>query len=434
MKIRPPFQNMTSAKWQNLAIGSLITLYIIQVILDLAWGNTFGNLGIDFGSFWSAGYVANHFGYANVYDLHLMEQVQIHLVPGTATEAFAFRVIPTPYLAIFIVPFQLLSLLPPRTAAWIWIALNFLALLLYLRYFISKTGGLHQNARLLALVMVSAPVFLDLFTGQINVWLAICAGEALRAFMLGKSFRAGLWLGGLLLKPQVLIILVPALLLQRAIRTLAGLATSGAAIIGVSFLLSGLQGFGQLARLWLGYAGGLPTNDIQLMMNWRMIGIQLGHLSRAPTSLGIAISGAVITFLAAMYLWMRPLRPESPQFTIAFAGSLAATGAVAWHSHVHMAIMILPALIYLHLSQAQSFHNKLEWWVFLPAGLYFVRIVLASSMHAGILPANINDFIDLLNGIGLFALNLYLLGWAIKQTRSVGNGSLEPISVQVIEV
>ena len=58
------------------------------------------------------------------------------------------------------------------------------------------------------------PVFLNFFFGQVNLWLLICAGEFFRAFLSAKPLKAGLFLGGWLLKPQLLILIIPFLLIQ----------------------------------------------------------------------------------------------------------------------------------------------------------------------------------------------------------------------------
>jgi hypothetical protein len=90
-----PFANMTGREWQNLAIAALMALYVIQIGLDAAWGNIFSHLSIDFASFWSAGYIADHFGYVRVYDLATMQKVQEQLWPKTAAAAAGFQVADT---------------------------------------------------------------------------------------------------------------------------------------------------------------------------------------------------------------------------------------------------------------------------------------------------------------------------------------------------
>lgn len=407
---------MPPEAWENLVLVALAALYVIQIALDIAWHNVFGNVGIDFAAFWSAGAIANRFGYARVYDLQLMQQVQRSLLPATATAA-ALNPIPTPFLAVFILPFQLLALLPPTTALWLWMAINLLAFILYLRYFIARTTGLGASGRVLTLVCLSLPAFLTIFDGQVNVWLAICIGEFIRASLDKKAFRAGLWLGGLLLKPQLLIVLFPALLLQRAFRAIAGFGVALAAVLASSTLLGGTGGLKAVVSLWLNYAGGLPTNDVQLMMNWRMLGLQISYWA-ASIGLVIAIAGTAITFLLALLLWIQPIRSDSQNWMIAVTGTLAATGAVAWHSHAHTAIIMIPALVFLYLTARPRLGPRLQIWVFVPAVLYILRLILASLWHQLLLPTVSIVWIDSLVALGLFGLNLYFLGWALQQVRS----------------
>jgi glycosyl transferase family 87 len=414
----PPSQEMSARRRRNLAIAGLLVFYAIQIIFEAVTSNTFGRFASDFASFWSAGYIANHQGYASVYDLSLMSETQRALLPAAAASLPEFHSIPTPYLPVFILPFQLLALTPPIAAAWFWLVLNLLGTLAYFHLYVRRLNTGPAPRHLLLMLLVSTPVFLNLFTGQVNLILAVCVGEYLLNARAGRPLVSGLWLGGLLLKPQCLILIVPFLLLQRSVKTILGLAASGAALVGISWILGGLGAFGRLVQLWLGYTGGLPTNDPQLMMNWRMVGVQLGLLIPQTYAWVLAMTGMVVTSLAALAMWLRPVRTDSDSFLIAVAATLAATVLVAWHSHVHMAMVLIPPLILLYLSQRNPLGNALEWWVFLPAGLYFLRLILASMMYARILPGQINPLLDLLQGVGLFVMNLYLLGWALHVVRA----------------
>ncbi|HEY5982991.1 MAG TPA: glycosyltransferase family 87 protein [Anaerolineales bacterium] len=414
-----PFSSMRPGDWQNLAILSLAFFWIAQVAFDLAWGNVFGRFASDAASFWSAGYIANHYGYAGVYDLDLMAQTQHPLLPEIGNSPFVFHPIPTPYLPFFILPFQLLSLFPPVPAALAWVIMNALGSVLYLLSFARRATGVPPRAHLIALLMVSAPVFLNLFTGQVSLLLMIGAGEFLLAARGQKPLHAGLWLGCLLIKPQSLVLLVPALLLQRQFRMLLGLAVSSVVVVGTSLLLAGPRALMSLAQLWLGYAAGagLPTNDVSLMMNWRMIGLQLATVVQAEMAWGVAFAGLALTAIAALGLWLRPLDVRSTGFLTAALGVLAATGSVAWHSHVPAAMLVIPVVLVLYVQHRELLGGLLEWWALMPAGLYFVRLLLASMMHAGVLAPQVNGFLDLLAGIGLFIMNLVMLLWALRHAR-----------------
>ena len=286
-----PFRDLTAEAWQNLGIAALVVFFTAQVAADIVWGNVFGHFASDFASFWSAGFIANHDGYAAVYDLDLMGRIQHPLLPTLAASPYVFHPIPTPYLPVFIVPFQLFALVPPIASAYLWETANLLGIIGYLGFFVRRSRGSSPPGQLIALMMVSAPVFLNLFTGQVNLLLAVCAGEYLRAAMAGRHVQSGLWLGGLLLKPQCLILIAPALLLQRSFKSILGLCISTAAVLSASLLLGGAESLSKLAQLWLGYTAGLPTNDVSLMMNWRMIGVQLATLIAPQQAWLIAFGG-----------------------------------------------------------------------------------------------------------------------------------------------
>src|SRR5574340_157048 len=101
-----PFRNMTAVGWQNLAIAGILLFYAGQVAADVLWGNLFGNLGSDFGAFWSAGQIANRLGYRFVYDLEILRQVQSGILPPLARAIIDVRTIPVPFLPVFLIPFQ----------------------------------------------------------------------------------------------------------------------------------------------------------------------------------------------------------------------------------------------------------------------------------------------------------------------------------------
>ncbi|MGZ6316856.1 MAG: glycosyltransferase 87 family protein, partial [Anaerolineales bacterium] len=219
---RRPFQNMTAEGWQNLALTAILIFYIAQCALDIQWGNMCGHLAIDYCSFWSAGRVASTRGYADVYNLNIMESVQRSVFPARYETGGTFATVPTPYLPIFVLPFSLLGFLGPFAGYWIWAILNLVVLLYYLRFFAIKMTGQPPSKRLMLLILLSLPVFLNFFYGQVNIWLTIFLGEYMRAAASGKPFKAGLWLAGLLLKPQYLILIGVAVLMQRSIKMLAG--------------------------------------------------------------------------------------------------------------------------------------------------------------------------------------------------------------------
>ena len=423
-RIALPFAHMTPAAWQNLAVAGLLLFYMGQVAFELLWGNLFGNLGSDFGAFWSAGHIANHLGYRWAYDLEVMKQVQREIVPISARLLGDSRTIPAPLLPVFLLPFQLLAFLRPAIAFAAWSLLNLAGTVLYLRRFVARLGPASMDSRLLLLCLASAPVFLNLFLGQANLWLMICVGESLLALTNRRPALAGAWLAGLLLKPQLLVLIVPALLLRRQFKVLAALALGGAALIGASWMLAGSEALSALARLWLGYAGGLPTNDIQLMMNWRMLSLHAAALLGDGPAQIILILGSLLTALAGIGLWMRRAAMETEHLPIVAVGIWAATAAVAWHSHVHSAVLLIPPLLMFAFRWPAIGPRILSSWVLIPSAAFLARLGLAALVRLTVFPPNANSWVDSLGAVAQLGVNLWLLALAVRL--SAGSFALHP--------
>ena len=231
MNRKLPFQNLDTKSWLNLASFAILVYYLMQVVLALYTNNLFNSIGSDFISFWSVGNIANNQGYAHIYDLSLLSKVQKPFHEEIVSDK-VYAPIPAPLFAIFIVPLQLLSLLNPVMGFGLWTIINLIGLILYLRFFIKDLIPNPTRSHLLVVFLISLPVFQTLFWGQLNVWLVICLGEFMRTAFQKKAFYSGLWLAGLLIKPQTIMFLIPALLLQRSWKTLAGFTTGA---IGVAW-------------------------------------------------------------------------------------------------------------------------------------------------------------------------------------------------------
>lgn len=413
MNRKIPFQNFSSQSWINLASFAVVVYYLLQVSLALYAGNLFNTIGSDYLSFWSVGRIANNQGYDYVYDLPLLSQVQKPFHEDIPTDRI-YAPIPAPFFAIFIVPFQIISIFNPNVGFSLWTILNLVGLVIYLRFFIRDLiPGVVPN-RPLAVLLISLPVFHTLFWGQINVWLIICLGEFMRATVREKDFKSGLWLAGLMIKPQTLILLIPALLMQRSWKKLAGFTTASVGIIIVSTMLVGIQGMLSLVGLWLNYASGIPTNAPENMVNWRMVALRLNSFSSPAIGWGVAIAGLLVTLMACFLLWYRQWSQSKFRFSTALLGTLAATTAITWHSHLHMMAIILPPLVYLAV-QNQIPKKLLYYWTFSPPLILFVTFILSVSVKLGYLPDYGYEYLFL--GICGLVLHLSILVWSVSASR-----------------
>lgn len=412
------------SKLENFSLVALAVFFVIQFGMDIAWKNMCGQLAIDYCSFWSASTVANNEGYAAVYDLPKMEEIQRTVFPRRYEVEGTFATVPTPYLPVFIMPFQLFSPLGPFSGFWVWTTINLIVFIAYLRFFTQQTTGFKLENRLLIMMLLSLPVFLNLFYGQVNFWLTICMGEYIRATISTKHFLAGLWLAGLLVKPQFLAIIGLALLIQRSIKILAGLATGSIAIVGLSLLMAGPNGLLALIQLWLGYTSGLPATGPEVMMNWRMIGLNLSPYLGLTVPWVLAWTGMLITFILAIYIWRQPILIGSKHYVLALFGTFAATNALAWHSHLSSATILIPPLIYLLYKLDKMPKHLLSAWVFAPPLFRFLVFILSILVQNGILSYSMSGLINFLTAISLLVLNIYFLVFTVTELNNLNHSNI----------
>ncbi len=408
-----PFHNMEAEAWQNLALVAIFVIYLGQVTWSLISGGPLaGSIGADFRAFWSAGYIANTSGYARVYDLARLAEVQKQIAPPS-DPSIAFEVAPVGLLPIFVTIFQVFALIPVTTSFTIWSILNLVGFFLYIWFFLHKLE-VPAWQRLAIMGLLAFPSYQNLYAGQINLLLLICVGEFIRQVIEMREFRAGLWLGGLILKPQLLILVGPVLLLQRKWKLLGGFSTTIFAALVASFLLGKAAGLIGLFDILTKFSTGLPYIAPENMMNWRMVGLRLSTFLPSTISWGIAAAGTAGTLVLTYFLWRKPLPSFSPDFLIVFTGTLAATLAVTWHSHNHMAMVLIPPMLYLYAKK--TLPDKLfNWWIF---GLLFIIEFL--TLPIKLLGLDQYNALPGLVGFCMLTFNLIFLVWAWNATKLKG--------------
>jgi len=404
-KKRLPFQSLDMNAWQNLAMAALLVTYIAQIVWSLlSEGPLAKGIGLDFRAFWSAGYIANRYGYAHVFDLDLLTTIQKQMVQNSDYIKI-FEVVPSPFLPIFITIFQAFALFPALPAFYIWSALNTIGFLVYIRFFLRKLE-VRDWQRLSIMGILAFPSFLNLFWGQINLLLLVCVGEFVRNIFDRREFQAGLWLGGLILKPQLLILICPIILFQRKWKLLGGFSSTIFIALISSLLLGKLTSLINLVDLLTKYVPGIASNAPENMMNWRMVGERLSSFLPSNISWGIAAVGLAGTALVTFLLWRKPFTSSPLAFLVAFTGTLAATMAVTWHSHIHMAVMLIPLFLFFY--DRQVLPRKLfNWWML---GMPF--IVLFLSLPVKLLNLDRYNALAGLTGFCMLIFNLIILAWA----------------------
>ena len=406
---RIPFKDLDAEAWKRLALMALVVFYVFQLAIPLIKKDLFNPMGFDFLGFWSAGRLATQAGYAQVYDLQLLRNIQVQQLSTMGLSTINISPYPTPFFSVFIVPFQLLSFFDATTAFLVWSIISLTGCVLYMTFFISRidrTGTLGAvPLRILIFMLLSYELFLNLYWGQVEVFLLICCGEFIRNAILDKPLVSGLWLGGMLLKPQVLILVLPAFLLLRNWRLLAGFILALSGILVASIGLSGPGGLLSLVRLWLDYAPGLATNAPEVMTNWRMLEYHLWPLISPVGGWIVVALGMTGSLIIWYFLWRKKPSFGTVEWITMAAGLFAISCAFTWHSHLHMMAVVIPFLIYASIKKIIP-NAVYEIWVFAVPAVVLVALIIATFLHIGSLP--INSFGGfLLGGTGL-AMNLMI--------------------------
>jgi hypothetical protein len=406
-----PFQNIPPQGWYNLALAAVIAILITFSAYVLINDLTCQSFGLDFCAYWSAGRIINEWGFAGVYDPDLLTQYQKQVFihhPNTDFEPFAVM-----YFPVFLVPFKFLSYLQPSYSYLVWTLINLAALFFYLSYFNRKVFGEEISGKILMLIFVSLPVLVNFQEGQVNIWLLICAGEFLRAFLSDQYLKAGLWLGGWLLKPQLFILMVPFLLITRSFKIIKGLIISSAVILFCSFLLVGTDGVLELLNLILVSSQGGFISNPAAMVNWRMLGWHIDTLTSSNLGSTITIIGSLITACIALIAFRRGNSTPNEK-VIAILGIFAATCAVTWHAHLHMVMILIPPMLYLtHKKDI----NKLLFlaWVFLPIIFQAIGNSIAEIFFSNGYVVTSIQVTGLGRGLPGLLFNLIIICWAILQ-------------------
>ncbi|MBW8010804.1 MAG: DUF2029 domain-containing protein [Chloroflexi bacterium] len=387
--------------WKTSYFG-LFIFYIYFVTVTISSQGFFGYIGSDYRAYRAAAIISRSDGFSEVYDLAKHDSIQRPLYDVYAEEGsqISYVTLPTPYFPLFISSFAILSILDPIPNFVLYTAFNVILLGSYLVRFL-KAVDYKRGYWFVAPLALSLPSFFNIQFGSMNVWLLIFMGEAIIALSRENNFNAGMWLGGLLLKPQTLILLVPGMLIGKRFRMLAGLTITGLLVLLFSTLIAGFDGIRNMAELILLYPRDFP----EVMMNWRGLAVNLDRSLPTQLSWGIAIIGMVLTAGLAFSLWRVPLSSSSKQFQIVLLGTYGATGVVTWHSHVYLALPIVVLLISTygnHMLHARVLHL----WVLAPAAIFALVIISGTFGDAHIWA-----------GMATMLLNVFLILWAAMTLR-----------------
>ena len=410
-------KRLPSERWVNLLLVVLITFFLLYLGMPLFRGES--TVAIDYVAFYAAGEIINEGEFANIYDLERLEskEREILYLNGGAIGP-NFDVMAILYLPVFIIPFSTLARMEFWISVIVWLVGSAMILIGYLWFFIKKISVHVTSLQMFLILLVSYPTLLNFHYGQVNVWLVICFGEFIRATISKKPLLAGLWLGGLLIKPQLLILLLLFLLLQRKYKALLGLSLSVISLTGLSYILIGAGGLSNLIEaVRLAASGGVSSSPMY-MMNWRMLSYYLSFFTSETVGwifLGVA---SLVTAAVPLIVFRKTKEVDSPEFWVGLLSVFAATTLVAYHAHLHTAMIMIPILLFL-FAKGWMDQRSLILWVAIPylgnVFLYSVALLILGN----ILPLGFGYIIEVGFGSGVLIANLILLVWSLLHPSGV---------------
>lgn len=307
----------------------------------------FLNVGTDYGLYLAQATVMGRGDPTEIYDKSVTNIVYRHLLdtyahdPGYDPAVPGIWVSHVPYPPIFPWVMQPLTWVSPPVSVLLWGGANTL-LALWIGWRVSTHCPGSDKPTVMLLFLGSYPVVLNLHVGQIQILLAWFGTECYLALRGGKDFRAGLWLGCLLLKPHYGALLGALLLWKGRWKAVAGVAATGSVIVGGSFLAGGagtILAYPQAFSDMVQFRGDSPI----YMVNWRSIILDWYPAIYWRSGIILTIGLGVTTTLCVAWVWRGPWNASAADFPAKMLLTLLATVIVLYHSHPYgVAIVVMP--------------------------------------------------------------------------------------------
>lgn len=379
----------------------LISLFARPGLLDLA-----GNVkGTDFVEFYAAGRIVASHRTDRLYDLDLQARIEHEITAPEVWSGFHGFITP-PFFAL---PFVPLSRLPYLTAFAVWSGVSLALLLATLSLIRRESGGVRASPRL-PWVLAFVPVFAAVSYGQNSLLSLFILALVFVLLRRGRDGLAGVALGCLLYKPQLVLVLVLLLLIERRWRALAGAGAVAMVLTAVSLLMSvpAAQAYARLAR-----AFPLMLAD-PTFPAWKMHSLHSFFVLLLPHHLAVA-GGLTALASFAVLATVRTLQPPYGADTLDRWFAVAIWGSVLVSPHVplyDLSLLVLPALL---LAGEQ---REAALWRGGVAVLWAATIVsqpLAQWMRAG-LGSSLQISVPLIAGVGYCLLGAGHPGKAGQRT------------------
>ncbi len=334
--------------------GRLLALGLVLSMALFMWRSYEGtglflNLGTDYGLYLAQATVMGGNDPTRIYDQSSINVVYRQLLDDYAHDPAYDSAFPgvwashVPYPPIFAWAMQPLTWVAPPVSFLLWSAVNIL-LVLWIGWRVASHCRGADKPTIMLLLLGSYPVALNFQVGQIQLLLAWALTECYLALRGGKDFRAGLWLGCLLLKPHYGLLLGPLLLWKCRWSAVAGVAVTASVIAGGSLLAGGLSTLLAYPQAFSGmvqFRGDYPTP----MVNWRSLVLDFYSTIYWRSGILLTIFLGVVTTLCVAWIWRGPWKASAADFPAKMLLTMTATLMVNYHSHPYgAAILVMPLL------------------------------------------------------------------------------------------
>ena len=255
------------------------------------------------------------------------------------------------YVAVGLSPLGLLSY---PAAFLVWTAVNAcLAAWMCARLAMEFGRSRQESLAIAATLLASTPLLLTIFQGQLGVAVALGLGESLIALRAERRFRAGLWLALGLLKPQLVLLPLLALLAGRCWPTLKAFALAAGIVLAGSFAVAGAWIGPYLAflRNYPRMGRAVPISYPTAMQNWLGALVALLHDQGSTLSEVLAGALALATALIVIRVCRSGAKAESSgrhDWHVRFALAALLGVLVCPHVYMHDVVIALPAGVVLY--------------------------------------------------------------------------------------
>jgi hypothetical protein len=324
----------------------LLSAWLVFLIRNVRSTGLFYRIGIDYAINVAATRAFLAEGPASLYEL---DAVTRHLAPFAAyygPDALAINAGVVPYppvMALSLVPF---ALLPPVVGFVLWLLLSASAAG-YAVWTLTRPLG-RDRVRVALIALLSVPLAYGIVVGQFTAFYVLFLLLAYRRLQQGQDFRAGIWLGLLLVKPQLIVAPVLVLLYKRRCGALFGVLAVGV-ILGVSsFVVLGRDGAAALLASWhyfSGFRAVHPSVYPPEFANWH--GLLVVLLPELGESAGFLWTTAlsILTFATLPIIWRGTWEPADRRFGTRFLATVVASLLGSYHGYIHgLALLIVPGL------------------------------------------------------------------------------------------